>query len=140
MKNRSYVLVFWSANWLYVYIWSHSISRICCETVMDFYERNKIKIKIKTFVYWPVNFCTEITKKKEVSMSINHYIYRVWGITLNWLQVNQLFLAQVREEPSIQYVDPAMIGVLVVMAVMFIVICIVLRLFSKWVWPKDNIR
>nr|CAD7255959.1 unnamed protein product [Timema shepardi] len=30
-----------------------------------------------------------------------------------------------------QYVDPAMIGVLVGMALMFIIICVVLRLFSK---------
>lgn len=33
----------------------------------------------------------------------------------------------------VQYVDPAMIGVLVGMALMFIIICVVLRLFSKWV-------
>uniref|UniRef100_A0A182K6N0 Uncharacterized protein n=1 Tax=Anopheles christyi TaxID=43041 RepID=A0A182K6N0_9DIPT len=33
-------------------------------------------------------------------------------------------------EPE-KYIDPAMIGVLVAMAVMFIIICVVLRLFSK---------
>lgn len=31
------------------------------------------------------------------------------------------------------YIDPAMIGVLVGMALMFIIICVVLRLFSQWV-------
>ena len=31
-------------------------------------------------------------------------------------------------------VDPAMIGILVGLAVMFVIICVVLRLFSKWVW------
>lgn len=40
-----------------------------------------------------------------------------------------------RYEPPapVQYVDPAMIGVLVGMALMFIIICVVLRLFSKYV-------
>jgi hypothetical protein len=33
-------------------------------------------------------------------------------------------------------VDPAMIGVLVGMALMFIILCVVLRLFSKWVVKK----
>lgn len=41
------------------------------------------------------------------------------------------FLAEHKEPPSLQYVDPAMIGVLVGMALMFIIICVVLRLFSK---------
>uniref|UniRef100_A0A1Q3FV81 Uncharacterized protein n=2 Tax=Culex tarsalis TaxID=7177 RepID=A0A1Q3FV81_CULTA len=36
-----------------------------------------------------------------------------------------------------RYVDPTMIGVLVAMAVMFIIICVVLRLFSKARW-RDN--
>lgn len=31
------------------------------------------------------------------------------------------------------YIDPAMIGVLVGMALMFVIICVVLRLFSQWV-------
>lgn len=35
--------------------------------------------------------------------------------------------------PSLTYVDPAMIMILVVMALMFIIICVVLRLFSRWV-------
>lgn len=39
-------------------------------------------------------------------------------------------------EPE-KYIDPAMIGVLVAMAVMFIIICVVLRLFSKARW-RDN--
>lgn len=39
-------------------------------------------------------------------------------------------------EPE-RYVDPTMIGVLVAMAVMFIIICVVLRLFSKARW-RDN--
>lgn len=33
--------------------------------------------------------------------------------------------------PSLTYVDPAMIMILVVMALMFIIICVVLRLFSR---------
>ncbi|XP_065085918.1 uncharacterized protein jus isoform X2 [Ochlerotatus camptorhynchus] len=36
-----------------------------------------------------------------------------------------------------KYIDPTMIGVLVAMAVMFIIICVVLRLFSKARW-RDN--
>lgn len=36
-----------------------------------------------------------------------------------------------------RYIDPTMIGVLVAMAVMFIIICVVLRLFSKARW-RDN--
>lgn len=43
-----------------------------------------------------------------------------------------LFPAEVKEPPSLQYIDPAMIGVLVGMALMFIIICVVLRLFSRW--------
>lgn len=39
----------------------------------------------------------------------------------------------VKNEPTgpTTYVDPAMIGVLVGMALMFIILCVVLRLFSK---------
>ncbi|KAL6418691.1 hypothetical protein ACFW04_011876 [Cataglyphis niger] len=40
-------------------------------------------------------------------------------------------VAEVKEPPSIRYIDPAMIGVLVGMALMFIIICVVLRLFSN---------
>lgn len=36
------------------------------------------------------------------------------------------------------YVDPAMIGVLVGMALMFIIICVVLRLFSKARWRENR--
>lgn len=42
-----------------------------------------------------------------------------------------LFSAEIKQPPSLQYIDPAMIGVLVGMALMFIIICVVLRLFSK---------
>ncbi|RZF40723.1 hypothetical protein LSTR_LSTR008672 [Laodelphax striatellus] len=37
-----------------------------------------------------------------------------------------------------RYVDPAMIGVLVGMALMFIIICVVLRLFSKARWRENR--
>uniref|UniRef100_A0AAG5CP28 EB domain-containing protein n=1 Tax=Anopheles atroparvus TaxID=41427 RepID=A0AAG5CP28_ANOAO len=37
-----------------------------------------------------------------------------------------------------KYIDPAMIGVLVAMAVMFIIICVVLRLFSKARWRENR--
>lgn len=40
-------------------------------------------------------------------------------------------------EPE-KYIDPAMIGVLVAMAVMFIIICVVLRLFSKARWRENR--
>jgi len=41
-------------------------------------------------------------------------------------------LAVPNTDPSPQrYIDPAMIGILVVMFLMFITICIVLRMFSK---------
>nr|KAF7438954.1 hypothetical protein H0235_001345 [Vespula pensylvanica] len=43
-----------------------------------------------------------------------------------------------KEPPSLQYVDPAMIGVLVGMALMFIIICVVLRLFSKARWRENR--
>ncbi|XP_076655647.1 EB domain-containing julius seizure protein isoform X4 [Halictus rubicundus] len=46
-------------------------------------------------------------------------------------------VAEQREEPNLQYVDATMIGVLVGMALMFIIICVVLRLFSKARW-RDN--
>lgn len=44
---------------------------------------------------------------------------------------------EVQEITSLRYVDPTMIGVLVGMALMFIIICVVLRLFSKARW-RDN--
>ncbi|KAK2575529.1 hypothetical protein KPH14_011249 [Odynerus spinipes] len=47
-------------------------------------------------------------------------------------------IAENKEPPSLQYVDPAMIGVLVGMALMFIIICVVLRLFSKARWRENR--
>ncbi|XP_018341067.1 PREDICTED: uncharacterized protein LOC108747789 isoform X3 [Trachymyrmex septentrionalis] len=47
-------------------------------------------------------------------------------------------VAEVKESPSLQYIDPAMIGVLVGMALMFIIICVVLRLFSKARWRENR--
>ncbi|XP_034935804.1 uncharacterized protein jus isoform X2 [Chelonus insularis] len=47
-------------------------------------------------------------------------------------------LAEVKEEESLRYVDPAMIGILVAMALMFIIICVVLRLFSKARWRENR--
>ncbi|XP_024083785.1 uncharacterized protein LOC106664886 isoform X2 [Cimex lectularius] len=43
------------------------------------------------------------------------------------------------EPPApVQYIDPAMIGVLVGMALMFVIICVVLRLFSKARWRENR--
>ncbi|XP_043495568.1 uncharacterized protein LOC122519847 isoform X5 [Polistes fuscatus] len=47
-------------------------------------------------------------------------------------------IAENKEQPSLQYVDPAMIGVLVGMALMFVIICVVLRLFSKARWRENR--
>lgn len=47
-------------------------------------------------------------------------------------------VAEVKESPSLQYIDPAMIGVLVGMALMFVIICVVLRLFSKARWRENR--
>ncbi|XP_015188737.1 PREDICTED: uncharacterized protein LOC107072923 isoform X5 [Polistes dominula] len=47
-------------------------------------------------------------------------------------------IAENKEPPSLQYVDPAMIGVLVGMALMFVIICVVLRLFSKARWRENR--
>ncbi|XP_032680408.1 uncharacterized protein LOC116848428 isoform X2 [Odontomachus brunneus] len=47
-------------------------------------------------------------------------------------------VAEVKEPTSLQYIDPAMIGVLVGMALMFIIICIVLRLFSRARWRENR--
>ncbi|KAL0132073.1 hypothetical protein PUN28_000089 [Cardiocondyla obscurior] len=47
-------------------------------------------------------------------------------------------VAEVKEPPSLRYIDPAMIGVLVGMALMFIIICVVLRLFSKARWRENR--
>ncbi|RZC35327.1 uncharacterized protein BDFB_004566, partial [Asbolus verrucosus] len=40
--------------------------------------------------------------------------------------------------PSNKYVDPAMIGILVAMFLMFITICVVLRLFSRARWRENR--
>ncbi|XP_072761670.1 uncharacterized protein Jus isoform X3 [Anoplolepis gracilipes] len=47
-------------------------------------------------------------------------------------------VAEIKEPTSLQYIDPAMIGVLVGMALMFIIICVVLRLFSKARWRENR--
>ncbi|XP_033326516.1 EB domain-containing julius seizure protein isoform X2 [Megalopta genalis] len=47
-------------------------------------------------------------------------------------------VAEQREEPNLQYVDATMIGGLVGMALMFIIICVVLRLFSKARWRENR--
>ncbi|XP_011863255.1 PREDICTED: uncharacterized protein LOC105559514 isoform X2 [Vollenhovia emeryi] len=47
-------------------------------------------------------------------------------------------VAEVKETPSLRYIDPAMIGVLVGMALMFVIICVVLRLFSKARWRENR--
>ncbi|XP_063994226.1 uncharacterized protein LOC135171529 isoform X3 [Diachasmimorpha longicaudata] len=47
-------------------------------------------------------------------------------------------LAEVKEQENLRYVDPAMIGILVAMALMFIIICVVLRLFSKARWRENR--
>ncbi|KAH0946026.1 hypothetical protein HN011_010949 [Eciton burchellii] len=47
-------------------------------------------------------------------------------------------VAEQKEPPSLRYVDPAMIGVLIGMALMFVIICVVLRLFSKARWRENR--
>ncbi|XP_076673180.1 EB domain-containing julius seizure protein isoform X5 [Andrena cerasifolii] len=47
-------------------------------------------------------------------------------------------VAEQKEEPNLQYIDPTMIGVLVGMALMFIILCVVLRLFSKARWRENR--
>ncbi|XP_012225333.1 uncharacterized protein jus isoform X2 [Linepithema humile] len=47
-------------------------------------------------------------------------------------------VAEIKEPPNLRYIDPAMIGVLVGMALMFIIICVVLRLFSKARWRENR--
>ncbi|XP_044577390.1 uncharacterized protein LOC123260380 isoform X2 [Cotesia glomerata] len=47
-------------------------------------------------------------------------------------------IAEVKEEENLRYTDPAMIGILVAMALMFIIICVVLRLFSKARWRENR--
>lgn len=42
--------------------------------------------------------------------------------------------AEIKEPPDMRYMDPAMIGILAGMALMFIILCVVLRLFSKYVF------
>ncbi|KAL4710796.1 hypothetical protein ACJJTC_009345 [Scirpophaga incertulas] len=46
--------------------------------------------------------------------------------------------AEKRVEESTKTLDPAMIGVLVGMALMFVIICVVLRLFSKARWRENR--
>ncbi|XP_037910440.1 uncharacterized protein LOC119651124 isoform X2 [Hermetia illucens] len=45
---------------------------------------------------------------------------------------------QMKHDEVERYVDPAMIGVLVGMALMFIIICVVLRLFSRARWRENR--
>lgn len=64
------------------------------------------------------------------------YWYVVIVITALWLNayVMYIFHVAVKQEPSSPShgpVNPAMIMILVAMALMFIIICVVLRLFAK---------
>ncbi|XP_026321937.1 uncharacterized protein LOC113231689 isoform X2 [Hyposmocoma kahamanoa] len=43
-----------------------------------------------------------------------------------------------RQEESLKTLDPAMIGILVAMALMFVIICVVLRLFSRARWRENR--
>jgi len=52
--------------------------------------------------------------------------------------VRLIVSASNKEPASVQYIDPAMIGVLVGMALMFVIICVVLRLFSKARWRENR--
>lgn len=59
-----------------------------------------------------------------------------WDTSHNLYPVLCSLLIAIKEKeytPPTQ-VNPAMYLILVVMALMFIIICVVLRLFSKWVW------
>ncbi|RLU23171.1 hypothetical protein DMN91_005449 [Ooceraea biroi] len=47
-------------------------------------------------------------------------------------------VAEQKEPTSLRYIDPAMIGVLVGMALMFVIICVVLRLFSRARWRENR--
>ncbi|OXU25668.1 hypothetical protein TSAR_009340 [Trichomalopsis sarcophagae] len=47
-------------------------------------------------------------------------------------------IAEVKEPADLRYIDPAMIGILAGMALMFIIICVVLRLFSKARWRENR--
>lgn len=56
-----------------------------------------------------------------------HYIGRIVS------DARLLWLSAPKNEPNepVRYIDPAMIMILVAMALMFIIICVVLRLFSR---------
>ncbi|KAL7286824.1 hypothetical protein TKK_0018967 [Trichogramma kaykai] len=47
-------------------------------------------------------------------------------------------IAEVKEPQDLRYIDPAMIGILAGMALMFIIICVVLRLFSQARWRENR--
>lgn len=51
-----------------------------------------------------------------------------------WVEICLTFLNQGRQDKTgpETYIDPAMIGVLIGMALMFVIICVVLRLFSQY--------
>nr|CAD7393090.1 unnamed protein product [Timema cristinae] len=70
-------------------------------------------------------------KKKTISLA-SHSVPRISQIVITGYHgYSWVVLTPQTDHGPPQYVDPAMIGVLVGMALMFIIICVVLRLFSK---------
>lgn len=60
--------------------------------------------------------------------------FHSWPFNIHDIRILFSFDAAEQKEPTdMKYVDPAMIGILAGMALMFIIICIVLRLFSQYV-------
>lgn len=66
--------------------------------------------------------------------TIKHDDFCQFRVNRQFILINVLFPVPLQSSthPG-KYVDPAMIGILVAMFLMFITICVVLRLFSRWV-------
>ncbi|KAF9797023.1 hypothetical protein SFRURICE_006898 [Spodoptera frugiperda] len=74
-----------------------------------------------------------------------HVIGGEYGHTLATISDSRLLLRKIEKkatvkpvEESTRTLDPAMIGVLVGMALMFVIICVVLRLFSRARWRENR--
>lgn len=114
------IIYFNYITFLYTFKLQTTCLRALLECFINFTSIEDDKIKInKTFIRWYVLF------------SNNIYIFLImYIVTLIYLLFLFWFLAK-NNSNSEPYTDPAMLCVLAGMCLMFIIICVVLRLFSK---------
>lgn len=93
-------------------------------------ERSNVKVIMSFFHslcdFKTANSCIDRCRKNRFFFVFKNAIF-----SLVFPSVPKRFLATQESREPERYIDPAMIGILAGMALMFIIICVVLRLFSR---------